>query len=297
MLLTCSPPACGPSGWTHPHWDSRVYPHPKPRGFHALEYLSGMFDVVEIKTSFHEALKPELARVWVRKVAANPRFRFTAKLRKLFTHDRILQQADVDAFHAGLDPIASADRLGCVLMQFPWSFRFTAENRDFLVRLRRTFHHFPLAAEMRHSSWTRDEALGTLIDYKIGFCNIDQPEYTNAMPPTAFLTSAIGYVRLHGRNCFKWYADPQDAAKQPRYDYEYCAAELAEWKSRIDRISRCAAATYIIFNNDASGKAVVNARQLLEMLADRPAQQGLDSPLLRRPTQNALFTTYNGKVA
>jgi uncharacterized protein YecE (DUF72 family) len=252
--------------------------------------------VVEIKQSFHHALKPELAGVWVRKVAANPRFRFTAKLRKLFTHERILGQADIEAFQAGLDPIANAGRLGCVLMQFPWSFRFTAENRDFLIRLRRTFHHYPLAAEMRHISWTADEALGTFIDYKIAFCNIDQPEYTKAMPPTAFLTSAIGYVRLHGRNCFHWYADAPDISKQPRYDYEYSTEELTDWKSRIERVSRCAAATYIIFNNDASGKAVVNARQLQEMLA-APAQQQLGLPVARRATQNALFTRYTGKVA
>ena len=85
-------------------------------------------------------------------------------------------------------------------MQFPWSFRFTVENREFLIRLRRTFSEFPLVAEMRHSSWMAEEAVGTFLDYRIGFCNIDQPDYTRAMPPTAFLTSGIGYVRLHGRN-------------------------------------------------------------------------------------------------
>jgi uncharacterized protein YecE (DUF72 family) len=256
-----------------------------------------MFNVVEIKQSFHQALKPELAKVWVRKVAANPRFRFTAKLRKLFTHERILIQADVDTYKTGLNAIASSGRLGCVVMQFPWSFRFTQENRDFLIRLRRTFHEYPLAAELRHASWMVDEALGTFLDYKIGFCNIDQPEYTKAMPPTAFLTSAIGYVRLHGRNCFNWYAEPPDASKQPRYDYEYATEELTEWKSRIDRISRCAAATYVIFNNDASGKAVLNARQLQEMLLDKPVQQELGAPVNRRAVQNALFTRYTGKVA
>ncbi len=85
-------------------------------------------------------------------------------------------------------------------MQFPWSFRFTAENKDFFIRLRRAFHEFPLVAEMRHSSWMAEEAVGVFLDYRVGFCNIDQPEYTRAMPPTAYLTSGVGYVRLHGRN-------------------------------------------------------------------------------------------------
>ena len=39
-----------------------------------------------------------------------------------------------------------------------------------------------------------EEAIGTFIDYRVGFCNIDQPEYTRAMPPTALLTSA-GFPR------------------------------------------------------------------------------------------------------
>jgi len=51
------------------------------------------------------------------------------------------------------------------------------------------FPRFALVAEMRHSSWIHDEALGTLVDHGIGFCNIDQAEYTKATPPTAFLTS------------------------------------------------------------------------------------------------------------
>ena len=65
-------------------------------------------------------------------------------------------------------------------MQFPWSFRFTSENRAFLIDLRRTFHEFPLVAELRHASWLADEAKGTLIDYKIGFCNIPGSANINA---------------------------------------------------------------------------------------------------------------------
>ena len=59
-------------------------------------------------------------------------------------------------------------------------------------------------AEMRHGSWMHEEALGTLIDYHVGFANIDQAAYTKAMPPASILTSPIGYVRLHGRNPQDW---------------------------------------------------------------------------------------------
>jgi uncharacterized protein YecE (DUF72 family) len=156
-------------------------------------------------------------------------------------------------------------------MQFPWSFRFTAENREFLIQLRRAFHEFPLVAEMRHSSWMAEEAIGTFLDYRVGFCNIDQPEYTRAMPPTAYLTSGAGYVRLHGRNPINalgaYERTPGNmGARVRQHDYLYSATELAEWAKRIEHVQRYAERTFVVFNNDAAGKSVVNALELRSMM-------------------------------
>jgi uncharacterized protein YecE (DUF72 family) len=147
-------------------------------------------------------------------------------------------------------------------MQFPWSFRFTAENREFFIELRRAFHEFPLVAEMRHDSWMAEEAIGTFLDYRVGFCNIDQPQYTRAMPPTALLTSEVGYVRLHGRNPGNSLgAFDRTAMRQRQHDYLYSEAELAEWLQRIENLGRFAKRTFVVFNNDAAGKSFVNALQ------------------------------------
>ena len=121
----------------------------------------------------------------------------------------------------------------------------------------------PLVAEMRHSSWMAEEALGLFLDYRIGFCNIDQPEYTKAMPATSFLTSPIGYVRLHGRNPGNSLGAFQpDAQRQQQHNYLYGKEELADWKKRIEKLQRNAETTYVVFNNDALGKSMVNALQL-----------------------------------
>ena len=66
---------CGTSGWAHADWAGSVYPPIKPRGFHPLEYLSQRVDMVEIDASFHRPLRPELAKLWLRKVAARPWWR------------------------------------------------------------------------------------------------------------------------------------------------------------------------------------------------------------------------------
>ncbi len=257
----------GTAGWSYPHWNGLVYPKVYGSGFHPLEYLSRRFDTVEINSSFYQHLKPEVVRLWMKKVEANPRFQFTAKLHHQFTHSRVLDDAEVGSFCEGLRPMLKAKKLGALLMQFPWSFRFTAENKDFFIRLRRAFHEFPLVAEMRHSSWMAEEAVGVFLDYRVGFCNIDQPEYTRAMPPTSYLTSGIGYVRLHGRNPQNSLGSfSKNSQRVRQHDYLYSEAELAEWTKRIDHISRFADSTFVIFNNDAQGKSVVNALQLQSLI-------------------------------
>lgn len=230
---------------------------------HQLEYLSRFVDLVEINTSFYRELQPEITKVWMKKVEANRNFRFTAKLHQQFTHWRSLNPADVARFKEGLLPMLRGGKLGALLMQFPWAFRYTQENRDFLIELRRAFHEFPLVAEMRHASWSAEEAVGVFMDYKIGFCNIDQPQYTKAMPPTSLLTSGVGYVRLHGRNPGNSLGAFQpEARRQAQHNYLYSANELSAWKQRIEKIARFAENVYVVFNNDPLGKSVVNALEL-----------------------------------
>jgi uncharacterized protein YecE (DUF72 family) len=294
---------CGPSGWSYSHWNGIVYPKLKPRGFHALEDLSTFVDAVEINTSFYQPIRPELASLWLRQVEHNPKFQFTAKLGRRFTHERSLEPAEIATFKEGLWPFQRARKLGCLLMQFPWSFRFTEENRAFVISLRRAFHEFPLVAEMRHASWLFEEALGTLIDYRIGFANIDQAPYTKGMPPASVLTSRVGYVRLHGRNPAHWDRE-FGRARRPAtaHDYLYSPEELREWQRRIEDIERHAAATFVFANNDAGGKSVVNALQLARMLGDD--RRRAPAPLIaayceeladfraERPMQEALFARY-----
>jgi len=294
---------CGASGWSYPHWNGIVYPRLKPRSFHPLEHLSTYFDSVEINTSFYQAIQPELASLWVKKVAHNPKFLFTAKLGRRFTHERWLGVQEIARFKEGLWPFHRARKLGCLLMQFPWSFRYTDENRSFLISLRRAFHEFPLVAEMRHSSWLHEEALGTLIDYRIGFANIDQAPYTKGMPPASLLTSRIGYVRLHGRNPQHWEREfGRPARATAAHDYLYSPQELQEWKRRVEQIQQHAATTFVFANNDVGGKAVVNALQFAQILGDErrraPAQlieqfpEELADFRAERPIQDALFGRY-----
>ena len=254
----------GPAGWSYADWNGIVYPAHRPRGFHEASYLARFFDAIEINTSFYHPPRPEVARSWVRRVEHNPDFRFTAKLWQRFTHDRNSSREDEKAMKQGLEPLAAAGRLGALLVQFPWSFKNTAENREYLGGVCMEFMEYPLVVEVRHSSWDRPEVFEMLAELGAGFANIDQPVIGRSLQPTQRATSPVGYVRLHGRNYQHWFSARESPAE--RYDYLYSQEELEPWAERIRRVAAQSDTTYVIANNHFEGKAVANSLELASLL-------------------------------
>jgi uncharacterized protein YecE (DUF72 family) len=142
----------GPAGWSYKDWWGIVYPARKPRGFSELTYLAEYFDTVEINVTFYRPIPAKTAAAWLDKTKAYPRFRFTAKLWRGFTHERDATAAHEQEFKDGFAPMLEQDKLGALLLQFPWSFRNTPENRDYLSRLNERFAEFPRVLEVRHGS-------------------------------------------------------------------------------------------------------------------------------------------------
>jgi uncharacterized protein YecE (DUF72 family) len=120
----------GPAGWKYKDWECVVYPNPAPRGFDHLAYIATYFTTVAINASFYGPPQPATARKWVGNVAHNKDFRFTAKLFHSFTHERKPAPNDERDFKAGIAPIAEGDRLGAILIQFPWSFKNEPMNQN-----------------------------------------------------------------------------------------------------------------------------------------------------------------------
>lgn len=251
----------GPAGWSYEDWKGIVFPLSNRRGFDPLSYLSAYFDTIEINSTFYRPPSPSVSRSWARRVESNPRFRFTAKLHRGFTHDREkISLQDEEAFKKGIDPLMERGILGAVLIQFPYSFHNTEENRSYLMRLAEAFSQYPLVLEVRHRSWDRGSTYEMLMEKEIGFCNIDQPLVSYSIGRTEQVTGPVGYLRLHGRNAADWFRE--DAGRDSRYDYLYGDEELHEIEERIRRIASLARETYVIANNHFQGKAVCNALQL-----------------------------------
>jgi uncharacterized protein YecE (DUF72 family) len=268
----------GTAGWSYKDWEGVFYPPGlQRRKQHPLEYIARCFDVVEINTSFYGHIRPEIARLWVKKVSPlNPYFVFTAKLHRSFTHSPLavmeptsaatIKPNDEDERLAreGLDALAMAGKLGALLIQFPVSFKNTGLNREYLESLLRQFIEYPRVVEVRHSSWNNPETLASFEARNVSFCNIDQPLLGRSLEATEHVTAPVGYVRLHGRNYDTWF---EAETCEDRYNYLYSEAQLVGWKEKIVRIAGRAEVTYVVANNHFQAKAGVNALQLRHMLS------------------------------
>ena len=259
----------GPAGWSYDDWRGIVYPEGAGAKFDQLAYIARFFDTIEINSSFYRPPTSTMARSWVRRTAHNPGFKFTAKLYKVFTHERGKATAnDERAYRAGIAPLADAGKLGGLLLQFPWSFKNNDANGDYLFGLIDRFKDYPLVVEVRHASWNTPEIYEWIEERGVGICNIDQPVFKKSIRPAALTTSPVGYVRLHGRNYKDWFREK--APRDERYNYLYSIDELDPWLVRIKEVAKETRETYVITNNHFRGQAIVNAVEIKAAVAEKP---------------------------
>jgi uncharacterized protein YecE (DUF72 family) len=268
----------GPAGWSYTDWEGTVYPKHGSK-FDHLAYLASFFDTIEINSPFYRIPPPTHAKSWVRRVAANRDFRFTTKVYKGFTHDEFTPD-DVKEFRNYLDPLMDANRLGAILLQFPWSFKNSEESQEKLLALFRAFDAYPKALEVRHASFQNEEFVRWLDAQNVSWVNVDQPLFHDSVKPADTATGPLAYVRLHGRNYEKWFAHSES---WERYNYLYSKDELEPWVERIEAMGRNKDA-YVITNNHFRGQAIVNAGELKDALG----QDGKVPPQLKE--------TYSGRV-
>jgi uncharacterized protein YecE (DUF72 family) len=257
----------GTAGWAYADWNGVLYPKPMPRGVDRLTYMTRYFDVIEINSTFYAPADEAKVQGWLAKTAHAPDFRFAIKLWQRFTHERdsAWTRGDEQEVRATLEPLHAAGKLGAVLVQFPWSFKRSEENRTWLGDIVSAFGQYPLVVEIRHESWNVPHFYESLAERGVGFVNIDQPLFKKSIKPSATVTSPVGYVRVHGRNYADWIR--KEANVRERYDYLYSAEQLEPWVRRTEEIADQAIETYVVTNNHNLGKAGVNALQLKSMLA------------------------------
>ena len=250
----------GTAGWSYNDWWGIIYPPSKSRGFDELHYLSQFLNLVEINTTFYRIPTLRMTRSWARRGAEFGDFLFIVKLYQGFTHEnKPLDRGEAEAFSSALAPLEESGILGGMLIQYPWSFKYSDTAFDAMRRLCDAFSCFPLAIEVRHSSWLNSEYMKFLARRRIAFVNIDQPLFHDSVPPTTHITADMVYFRLHGRNRKNWFRD--NATPEERYDYLYSSGELDEWIPRFRDAEKKSEKVIVVYNNHFKSQAVCNVLQ------------------------------------
>ncbi len=262
----------GTAGFSYADWRGVFYPGGLPQS-QMLEYYTRRFAGVELDYTYY---RMPVAKAMAAMVERTPQgFEFCVKAYKGMTHERPASEDDArdvfGQFQAALLPLRDAGRLGCVLLQFPWSFRCTGESAEYLRRCSDWLAGMPAVVEFRNAEWVRPAALDRLVNLLgglgFGFCAVDEPQLKGLMPPVVAAAGDLGYVRFHGRNARRWWK--HDTASE-RYDYLYSTAELADWAEKIKRLAGEVKKTYVFFNNCHAGQAATNATEMQGLLGLEP---------------------------
>ena len=253
----------GTSGYSYDDWVGPFYPEgTDKREF--LDYYARHFDCNEVNYTYYRM--PDAGTLQAMSAKTPPDFRFVIKANREMTHER--EEADETTFEefvAGLNPLREQGKFGCVLAQFPWGFKLSQQNVDYLKRFRKMTHGVPVVVEFRNDSWMRDDTFDFLRRANFGYCCVDQPRIDGLLPPRVEATSSIGYVRFHGRNAEKWWE--HDEAWE-RYDYLYSREELTEWVPKVQSLADQTEETYVFFNNHYNAQAVQNADDFADLLEE-----------------------------
>ncbi len=252
----------GTSGWQYRDWrppkeDPQDRPYLYPAGLPQrlwLEHYAERFRTVEVNNAFYRLPERTTFEQWRERTPDD--FRVAVKMSRYLTHiKRLREPAEPVARFLGRAE-GLGDKLGPVLIQLPPTLRADVAALDETLSL--FPRHVQVAVEPRHDSWWTPQVRDVLERHGAALSWADR----KGRPVTPLWdTAGFGYLRLHEGAAHPW----------PRYG----RAALSSWLDRIDR------PTYVFFNNDPGGAAVIDAAAFAG-LARRRGIEVSRSPRLAR---------------
>jgi uncharacterized protein YecE (DUF72 family) len=234
----------GCSGFSYQHWRGIFYPENLGER-RWLAYYSSIFSTVELNVTFYRLPRPTTFDSWYK--GTPPDFGYSVKGSRFITHVKKLLNPR-DPLKLFFDSaMRLQEKLKVVLWQFPPSYKANRERLSAFVRL---LKKIPVrnAFEFRHESWIVPDIMDLCRDHNVSVCTADWPAFIDDLPVTA----DFAYIRRHGEG--------------GSYATRYTKADLKKDAARIKKYLKDRKDVFIYFNNDASGYAPQNARELIEML-------------------------------
>jgi uncharacterized protein YecE (DUF72 family) len=255
----------GTSSWSNSDWLGSFYPaNLKPGQF--IEVYAGKFRAVEIDSTYYSIPPPRVVASWRDKTP--PGFVFAAKVPGAITHEKVLKDCQ-EEFVTFLNNIALlGDRLGPLLLQFPYFSRNIFPARQPFERLLRPFlktlpKEFKFALEIRNKNWISWDFLEMLRDHSVAFALVAQawmPRIDTLAKALDLLTSDFAYVRFIGDR-------KEIEAKTKTWDklIEDKTPEMKIWIGELKKIVNKGVKTYAFFNNHYAGFGPGSVKQFEDL--------------------------------
>jgi uncharacterized protein YecE (DUF72 family) len=247
----------GTSTWSQKDWVGNFYPpHAKPATY-LIEYVKRL-PTVEIDSTFYAIPRRALVEGWYDKTPDD--FVFSAKFPQVITHEKKLVGAG-DETMIFLDTISALkEKLGCLVLQFPYTFEATLATVEAMKAYLATLptSEFRIALEVRHASWLREGFYERLRKHNVALVLTDQP----AMHGVFVETATFAYLRWLGNR--KLLSEPFTELKLDK------TAEMKTWAERVKAMQ--AETVFGYFNNHYAGHSPTSVEKFNEILNAPPPQ-------------------------
>jgi uncharacterized protein YecE (DUF72 family) len=266
----------GTSSWSSADWVGPFYsPNLKPGQF--ISAYARRFRAVEIDATYYSIPARSVVEGWREKTP--PGFIFSAKVPSVITHQKVMKdcQAEFTAFLQTMELLG--DRLGPLLLQFPYFNKNAFPSREPFERLLRPFlkslpKEFKFALEIRNKNWISWDFLELLREHSVTFALVAQAW----MPRIDTLAKALDLAT--GEFCYaRFIGDRQGIErKTQKWDkvIEDKTAEMIVWIDELKKIVNKGVRTYAFFNNHYAGFAPGSVKIFEDLWAQGPTTRQSD---------------------
>ena len=259
----------GTSSFTADGWNRSFY----PPGMHSRDYLSyyaTQFDILEVDATFYRIPALSTVQGWYNKTPSN--FLYALKTPQEITHERILVDVDpiFNEFLRITEPLA--EKLGVILLQFPYFNKQTFANaNDFLARLRPFLEKLPkqprFALEIRNKFWLAPPLVDLLHKHRIALALIDHPWMPSPRDYCVrpeLITTDFTYIRWLGdRHAIEELTKLWDKTIVDR------SADLEEWVKACRNFWNQKIRVFAFANNHYAGHAPATLRLFQQLMKNR----------------------------
>ena len=250
----------GTSSWSNADWVGPFYAADLKPGQY-LQAYARRFRAVEIDSTFYGIPAFSLVRAWREKTP--PGFKFAARVPRVITHEKVLRdcQSEFTGFLSSIELLG--DRLGPLLLQFPYFNRTAFASRGPFEKLLRPFLKklpggFQFALELRNQHWISWDFLELLREHSVAFGLVAQawmPRIDTLAKALDLVTTDFCYARFIGAP-----RRAEDRITKLDRLIEDKTDEIKIWLVELKKFIDKGVQTYVFFENRYAGFAPGSAR-------------------------------------